>query len=429
MSGTDARVIDGIGQSVDARGWTAALATLAGGLLLVAVGLLSLLIVADIFGRYALNHPVIDGERYGAVETYFGLGLAALSLLALPEAIAATFLRRGEPPVRSRSALVLVPGCLLAVVLGIAAFALLTAEAPPGIPAMAMAQRTITEGFARYVFLFFPILVVLAAVLGGARSPEATAALVAPALLCGLFGFIGEFSIASTFVAFAPLAVAAGLLLAILYAFAPARAVTPWVAGPALAAGMAVPLALGLLTPTETAGLFACFGFIIALPVRCLALRHRLGPMLRQAGTELAAVVFVFAAAMIVALDISLLIGRQPGLLASLPPQTALLVGAAVFFVLALVATPMLVIAAAAVPIVQAIRSFGVEPIWIGTLLTLFGLSAIALRALRGKYLAAASGGLPAPAALFAAVVFAGLGALVALVPNIVLGPVRAMLG
>lgn len=429
MDGIESRGAPG-GQVLDARGWTAALATLSGALLLLLTALLSLVVFADILARYLLNDPLIDSERYGAVETYFGLGFAVLALPALPAAVAASFVKRGEPPVRSRSALALVPGCILAIAAAIAALVILLLEGPIGSArVMILAERTLVDAFARYVFLFFPILVVLAAALGGARSPESTAALAGPALLAGLSSYFSELSIASGFVALAVPAVAAMALLALMFAFAPARGVAPWVAGPALAAGMAVPLGVGVMTPTETVAALACFGLAIALPVRCFGLGQKLGPMLRQAATELAAVIVLVVAAAFIGLTTSMLGGAANAIPASIDPRTAVAYGAGLFFLLAFLMTPVFVLAASAVFVVQAVKGYGFDPAWVGTLMTLMGLSAMALRATRGRHAAAIAGGLPAPATLFAAIVFAGLGIIVFLMPDLVLAPVRAMLG
>lgn len=427
MDGIESRGTPG-GQVLDARGWTAALATLSGALLLLLTALLSLVVFADILARYLLNDPLIDGERYGAVETYFGLGFAVLALPALPAAVVASLVKRGEPPVRSRSALALVPGCILAIAATIAAFVILVLEIGT-TRAMIFSERTLFASFTTYVFLFFPILVVLAAVLGGARSPESTAALAGPALLAGLFSYFSELSIASGFVALAVPAVAAMALLALMFAFAPARGVAPWVAGLALAAGMAVPLGVGVMTPTETVAALACFGLAIALPVRCFGLGQKLGPMLRQAATELAALIVLVVAAAFIGLTISVLGGAANAIPASIDPRTAVAYGAGLFFLLAFLMTPVFVLAASAVFVVQAVKGYGFDPAWVGTLMTLMGLSAMALRATRGRHAAAIAGGLPAPATLFAAIVFAGLGIIVFLVPDLVLAPVRAMLG
>jgi TRAP-type C4-dicarboxylate transport system permease large subunit len=265
-------------------------------------------------------------------------------------------------------------------------------------------------------------------VLGGARAPETTAIIAAPTVLAASYGYFGDFSLARLILAVAIPAAAALALLAPLYLFAPARAVTPWLAGPALAIGVAAPLAAGFLTPTETAGLYAVFALAGGLPIRRFGLRRKLGPLLRQAGMETVSIAIVVATAMLVAAAIGLLSAQPHWSDIGVPARTAVLLGGGGFFVLAVLLTPALALVALIV-LSHAVESAGLDPVWIGTVATLLGLAAMALRAVRGKAGAAAASSLPPGPALAATAVFLVLAGGIAFWPDIVMAPIDALLG
>ena len=402
------------------------LATLAGALLLFLTVVLSLIIGADIVGRYALGLPFLGGELIQSIETYFGIGFAAISLLALPAALAASFARQGNPPMRSRSALALVPGCLLglaATLLGVVLYVAVMGIAPG--PALLRALNSLASTFSSYVFLLGPIVLVLAAALGGARTPEATATAAAPTALIWLYGFLAQVSITDLFaVMFVPLLLLA-LVFAVLYAAAPARAVTPLMAGTLPPVVMALPLAVGILTPTESMAFVAIFGLAVALPVRAAALRQPLAPMLRQAGMEMAAIVTVLAAAILLSQPLAFS-GVTMEIAETIATSSLILpLGALAFFALSYILTPAFTLAVGGVLMMVTIVKSGADPVWAGAVLTLTGLAAMLARS--GRANASASLSLPNWAAWIASGVTLAVAILVALVPDIAMSLAKAL--
>jgi len=280
--------------------------------------------------------------------------------------------------------------------------------------------------YANFVFLFIPVVIVASAAFGGAGTPEATAAAAAPSVLVGLFGMIAEVSIASTYVALLGPMIVAAVVSAVLYAAAPARAVTPWLAGWALAFGITILVMSGLFTPTEAGGTIAAFGLATVLPIRALALGQPLGPMLRQMGTETAAIVAALAASALIALPLNMsgvgasladTLGGKLGLLAAV---------AAVFLVLAYFLTAGVAMVLAVPLVIPAATKTGLDPVYVAAVTILLGLAAVAARAGRGSE--ARGMALPHPAALSLAAALLGLAVLIAFVPQIALGPVSALM-
>jgi hypothetical protein len=406
-------------------GIAAGLSTLGGALLLILSVLASLTFVLDILGRYGANRPLLGPQNLDLATTYFGLGFAAVSLLALPAAFAAPFVRTGDPALRSHSALALVPGCGVALAILIAAFtAVALMGSPGGAAALTMAVSRVTDTFAGFVFLCIPVAIVFAAVLGGGRTPEATAAVAAPVVLAVVAGMFAELSIGGVLLSLLFPLLAAAIVLALLYAAAPARTVTPWLAGIALALGMTFLVSTGFATPTETIGLMALFGIPIALLVRTLALRHPIGVILRQAATETVSVVAIMAA-VTAAFTAVLLINRAPIGLGLAATPAVLIGGGAAFLVASYFLTPTLGLGLALPIILPSLQAAKIEPMLAAAILILLSLAAIAARAARRE---PAAQGLPPGAAFVAAAAFVALAAVTALLPDIVLGPARALL-
>mgnify|MGYP001366029050 CR=1 FL=1 len=404
-------------------GPAAALATAGGAvLLLLALGA-ALFLLIELVARFGRGGALLDPELSQTVVRYFGLGFAGASLLALPAALAAPFARSGYPPMRSRSALALVPGALAAVIIGLIAAAIVVAAAPGAAAGLQIAYRGLISAYSDYTFLFLPLAIVLAAALAGPGTPESAAAAAAPVVLVALAGVTAELSIAGlALAALLPLLIAA-LALAILYAVAPPAAVTPWLAGIALALGMTALVASGLFTPSEAMAPLTLFGLLIALAIRSIALRQSLGAMLRHAALETVSIVAVLAAALMVGIALQLSgAGRDPGFAVS--PALLAACGAA-YLLASLLLTPALVLCIALPFAAGPLRASGIDPLLAGAVLVLLSLAAIAARA--GRRLPAA-GGLTPAAALLAATVFAGLAVLAAFVPAIALAPVRAVL-
>lgn len=402
------------------------LSTIGGALLLILALLLALLSVVDVFGRIGAGRPLLGAESLQLVTTYFGLGFAAASLLALPAALAAPFVRTGGPPLLSHSALALVPGCAAALaVLVIAIAAVIVSSGAGADVALTLVVRRLYATFTDFVFLFIPLTLVFAAALGGGRTPEATAAAAAPVVLAGLAGSFGGLSIMGLLLSVLLPLLAAAVAIAVLYAVAPARTATPWLAGIALSCGMAILVATGALTPTEAMGLVALFGVPITLLVRIFALRHPTGPMLRQMGTETAAIVVVMAASTMAGAAFTLA-GIGLGAELRVTPLV-LLGGGAAFLALSYALTPTLALGLAIPLAFPLLSTASIDQTLAAAIMILLGLAAMMLRAARRDPMAPAHC-LPPAAAFGVAVVFAGLAVVVAFVPSIALGPVRALL-
>jgi hypothetical protein len=414
------------GDGAHARaGISQALATVGGALLLILALLASLVFVVDIVGRYGAGRPLLAGENLELASSVFGFGFAGAALLALPAALGATFARAGDPPLRSHSALALVPGCVLALAISVIAIAVAAVERGGIGMGLSIAWAQTSGGLTTYAFLFIPIAIAFAAALGGARTPEATAAAAAPVVVAGFAGLFAEVSIIGLLLSVLFPLLAAAAAIAILYAAAPARAVTPWLAGIALALGMALLVATGWTTPTEAMGLIALFGLPIALLVRVLALRQPIGAILRQAATETIAIVAVLSASLLAATAL-LLVNRGP-IEGPTPSTAAILIGGAAVFVASYLLTATLALGLAlplTLPILQAAK---VEPTLAVAILVLLGLAAMAARAAR-RDAAAPAQSFPPGAAFVAAAAFVALAVAAALVPDIVLAPARAIL-
>ena len=408
------------------QGIAAVLATISGAVLLLLTIAGALLLVADVFGRYAFQRPLLsDTDVFDAVTTYLGLGFAGAALLALPAALAAPFVHSSDHPVRSHSALALVPGALAAVAVVFAAIAAMAVLRDIGIVGGAtLAWKQSLSFFSALLFLFLAITVVLAAAFSGARTPEATAAAAAPVVMAGFLGMVAEISITELLLALVlPLLVAAAIL-AILYAFAPARTITPWLAGIALALGVASFVATGLFTPTEAVGFIALFGLLIAIPVRTLALGQPLRAILRQAATESVAVVAIVVATLTAVMGVAQTIASS-GIADALGGWPAMLaIGAAAFLILAYFLTPLLVIGLGLPSALPLLKAAGIDTTLAGAMTILLGLAAVAARAARRD---PAAPSLPPAVAWIVAAVFVALAAVAAFAPKLVLAPVQLL--
>lgn len=404
-------------------GLAAALATLSGALLLVLAGAAALLFVAETFARFAVGNSLLGPDMLDAATRHLGLAFAAAALPALPAALAAPFARIGEPPLRS--ALALNPGALAAAAIWLAAVAASLAAAPMAEVGLKIAFERSAVHFVSFVFLALPLAIVLAAALGGARTPESAAAAAAPVVLVVMCGLLAELSIGTLFLSAVLPLLAAAVAITILYAFAPARAVTPWLTGISLALGATLLIATGLVTPTEALALVALFGLPAALIVRTLALKQPLGPMLRQMSTETVSVVAALAAGTLAILTL-LQAGVSPTLGLEATPIALLAAGGAAFFAASCILTPVLVLSLALPFVLATVRTTGVDPLVAASVMLLLALAATIARAGRRRESADASG-LSLPAALAAAGAFAALAILVALVPGIALGPAEIM--
>jgi len=406
-------------------GISATLAAIGGALLMLLAWAAAIAFAGDAFSRLGAGRPLLEYATFDRLALFLGGGIALCALLALPAALAAPFARTGDPPLRSQSALAVVPGALIALAALIAATAAVLAMSGAGLEAGAtLVYRRLGSTFSEIVYLFIPISVMLAAALGGARTPEATACAAAPIVLAGLSGTIGGLSIVSLLVGLLLPLLAAGLLLAVLYAAAPARAVTPWLIGIALAFGVSLLTATGLVTPTEAIGLVAVFGIPIALFVRAVALRQPVGALLRQAATETVSLVLVIAASTIAGTVLALA-QTKAGLGEGLLSSPALMIGGGVAFLVAsTLATPALVLAIALPLIFASFRGDQVDQTHVGMVLILLGLAAVAARS-GGRTPAV---GLPTAAAAAAAAAFVILALAAALVPEVALAPVRGLL-
>ena len=404
-------------------GFVDLLALIAGVLLLVLTIALCAIFVVEVIYRYGANRPILGPEYLEMVETYAGLAFAAVTLLALPAALAASFARRDVQPTRVRSALALVPGCPLALAGAIVGLLLIVYLM--GLDRDRAGDLLLSIGvrnFASVVMLFAPIVIMLAAVLGGAGSPAATAAVAAPTILIWLFGVTTDSSIARFMTAmFVPLLITMPAFAA-LYAIAPARAVTPWLLGAVLPIAMFLPLALGFLTPTETAAFLVVLGLVIAVPVRVLALGQELRPVLRHAATETAALMAVLVAASALSFlfnywEISSAITQTAGSWGAAPFVVFALVAAAIA-VLSYLLTPAFTLAVGAAAFMPIIMAFGFDPIHFGVVAILLGLAAVAARS--GRRDAGAASLTPAAARIAAGVALAAA-VVVALMPDIAL--------
>ena len=403
------------------------LATLSGVLLLILVVAFAALSFLEVVGRYGVGRPLFGSELSEDISRYFGLAVVGASLLALPAALAAAFMRQGDPPLRSRSALVLVPGCLVAMIAALAGFAVMFGMGQDRGVGFTLPLTQLAGTFGDYIFLVLPCFVVISAVIGGARTPEATAAVAAPTILVALYGTFLQVSIANTFVALLVPAIIAAATVAVLFAAAPARAVTPWLAGWALAFGTTLLVITGFLTPTEAGGLLALFVLVVAIPIRTLALGQPIAPMLRQAGMETVAIVAVMAAGTLVSTALALS-GASANVVASVGTSSAALLAVPVaYLAAAYLLTPALAIALLLPLTHPIIVTGGIDPVLAGTVAILLGLGAAMARAAR-RDPAAEALSLPAAAAWIAAAVLVALAAVVALVPNLAMAPVRALL-
>lgn len=403
-------------------GFAQALATLGGALLLILAFVAALALVIDVSGRFGGGAGLLGPEFVEFASTYFSLGFAALSLLALPAALAAPFVR----DLRSHSALALVPGCLMALLVWLAALAVVVALIPGGIDTrLEMGLRRTLAAFDSYVFLVVPLAIAVATAIGGARTPESTAAAAAPVVLAALSGFIGDLSITRVFLAMALPLLAALIAMALLYTAAPARAVTPWLAGIALALGLALPLATGAMTPAEGVALVALFALPIGLLVRTLALRQPFGAMLRQMAMETVAVVAVLAAVVLFMTAFTLAGIRFEDAVGPDTGPVILIVGGGAFFVASYLLTAALALGLLAPLVFVATKAVGIEPTLGAAVVVLLGLATTLARAARRD---PPGVGLPPPAAWIGAALFVILAALAALFPAVALAPMRALL-
>lgn len=357
-----------------------------GGVLLLMAAALGLLTLVELIARYGFREPLYSFSLAGEVGSYLGLGIAVISLLALPAALAAPFVRVGDPPLRSHSALALVPGCMLALAVALISIAATIATSFEAALSLISASAS---SFGEYT-LTFPLVMALSAIMGGARTPEATAAIAAPTLLATLISvpvamsgapFLAVFDVAM--LAAAPIACAA---TAVLYAIAPARAVTPWLLGWVLLFAFALSMVAGLFTQTETAGLLATFAIVIALPVRRLALRQPLAPLLRQLGMETVAITSCLAAAACVYTPLSES-GIADALVRAAGSGFAMVVLlAAGYFALAYLVTPFLTLALLlSVFVFPLLQGAGLDSASAGALLLLLGTAAAIARAGRTR--------------------------------------------
>ena len=403
-------------------GFAGALATLAGAAVLVVALAAAALMTAEVFARAAASASLLGPDLFEQATRILGLGFAAAALPALPAALAAPFVRRGA--LRSHSALALVPGCLVAVLIWIAAAAAMAAAGPGFEAGLDMALRRTIAAFDSFVFLLLPLAAVLGAALGGARTPESAAAAAAPTVLVAVCGLAGELSIADLSLSVLVPLLAAAAALAILYAAAPARTVTPWLTGIALAIGMTLLVSTGLFTPTEALALIAVFGIPIGFAVRTLALKQPFGAMLRLMALETAALAAAMAAGAL-AVGALALMGAGPTLgIASLSPAM-LAAGAAGFFAASFLLSPVPVLMIGLPIALAALRVPAIQPVLASAIFVLLALAAIVARAGRA---APKGAGLTPLAAGIGATVFVALAALVAFVPQIALVPVQALL-
>lgn len=408
----------------DTVGFAGALATLAGAAVLVVALAAAALMTAEFFARAAASASLLGPDLFEQATRILGLGFAAAALPALPAALAAPFVRRGEPPLRSHAALALVPGCLVAVLIWIAAAAAMAAAGPGFDAGLDMALRRTIAAFDSFVFLLLPLAAVLGAALGGARTPESAAAAAAPTVLVAVCGLAGELAISDLSLAVLLPLLAAAATLAILYAAAPARTVTPWLTGIALAIGMTLLVSTGLFTPTEALALIAVFGIPIGLAVRVFALKQPIGAMLRLMALETAALAAAMAAGALGA-GALLLLGASPTLgIASLSPAM-LAAGAAGFFAASVLLSPVPVLMIGLPFALAALRVPAIQPVLASAIFVLLALAAVIARAGRA---APPGAGLTPLAAGIGATVFVALAALVAFVPQIALAPVQALL-
>ncbi len=406
-----------------------ALAAVGGGLLFALVIVFTLVALADVVGRTFANRPLLGPEFSDQIATYLGLGFAGIALLALPAALAAPFVRSGDPPLRSHSALALVPGCIIALavsVIGIAATAVIRGDAAFALDA---AYLQVASTFGSHVFLLIPVVVVLSAALGGARTPEATAAVAGPTILAAFYGITVEASIASVLIASLAPAIIAAVAIAIAYAVAPFRAVTPWLAGWALSIGFMPCVATGLFTPTEAASLFAIFGIVIAIPVRVLALAQPIGPILRQAGMEAAAIMCCLAAVILIATPI-VFAGFPQALKEAVSGDSILFVVAAAaiaYAVLAYFVTPILAMALLLPLTFRLAQDAGVDTTFAGAVLLILGMAAMMARAAR-RSPEAPGLGLPPAVAWTLGSLLVALVVVLVFAPKIALMPVQVIL-
>ncbi len=406
----------------DTGGMAAALATFAGALLLLLALAATLWLFAETVARTG-GASLLGPDLFDPATRYGGLAFAAVSLLALPAALAAPFARIGEPPLRS--ALALSPGALVGVVVLLAAFAAALAVAPSANAGLVIALRAATGTFESFVFLALPLACALGAAIGGARTSDSAAAAAAPVALVVVCGLMAELSIGMIFAAVLLPLLAAAAAIAILYAFVPAQAVTPWLAGIALAMGAMLLIGTGLVTPTEALALIAIFGLPIALVLRTFVLRQPLGAILRHMASETASVVAALAAGALAATVLALAgLTTAPGV--TVAPLTLLLAGGAAFFAASFILTPVLVLALALPVVMSMLHPLGVEALHAVSIMILLALGAMVARAGRRRDAAGASG-LTLPGALVAAGTFVALAALVAVVPGIALAPTEIM--
>lgn len=412
-------------------GFADSLALLAGVLLLALTIAFCALVVVDVVARYGANRPILGAEYLEIVEAYVGPAFAAASLLALPAALAASFARRGDHPAGARSTLALVPGCPLALAVAIVGFLLIVHVM--GLDIDGAGQLLLNLGarnFASVTMLFAPIVIMLAAVLGGAGSPAATAAVAAPTMLIWLFAVTTENSIARLMTAmFVPLLLTTPAVAAV-YAVAPARAVTPWLLGAVLPIAMFLPLALGFLTPTETAAFFVLLGLVIAIPVRLIALGQEFRPVLRQAATEAAALATVVLAASVLSFLFSLwevpaAITKTLGSWEAAPFVVFAVAAAAIVFV-SYFLTPAFTLAVGVALLMPTIMAFALDPVYFGVVALLLGLAALIARSGRRD---AGAGSLTPAAALIAAGAALAVAIVVTLVPAIALWLVMSLQG
>ncbi|MFO0987709.1 MAG: hypothetical protein U1F37_10110 [Alphaproteobacteria bacterium] len=399
------------------------LATLSGALLLALAFAAAVMLAAESAARFGGGASLFGPDLFDAGTRYLGLAFAAAALPALPAALAAPFARIGEPPLRS--ALALNPGALFAVVVWLAALVASLAMSPMAEVGIRIAFQRSAGSFENFVFLALPLAIALGAAFGGARTSDSTAAAAAPVVLVVTCGLAAELSIGTVFLSVLLPLIAAAAAIAILYAFAPAAAVTPWLSGIALAVGATLLIAPGLVTPTEALALIALFGLPAALIVRALALKQPLGAMLRQMASETVAVVAALAAGSLGILTL-LQAGVSPTLGVEAAPSAALAAGGVAFLAACCLLSPVLV-AALALPFVLAtLKTTGIEPVPATSIMVLLALAAVVARAGR-RGATAASPALRLPAALLAAGGIAALAILVAFAPGIALAPTAIM--
>jgi hypothetical protein len=409
-----------------ARGGVLDMLATAGGALLLAFSLLiSLGLLLDVIGRYGVGQPFFGPDAQESLLALAGIGFGVASLLGLPAALAAPFRRTGDPPLRSRSALALVPGCVVGLIVLAIAFAALAAQVGAG-PAASVTYERAAQTFSGFVFLIVPLALMLGALFGGARTPETTAAAAAPVILVTLCGLMASLSILSLLGALLLPLLAAGIVIACLYAAAPAPSVTPWLAGIALAVGLTLPIATGFFTPSEALGLVAAFAIPITLLVRALALRQPLRLMLRQAAMEMASVGIIMIAAALAGQTLAIA-GAQPAITDALGSSPAMLIAVAVVSLGAgYLLTPLLALSLVVPAAFPMLSKAGVEPTLGAAVLVLLGLAAVAARSARGG--GANVIGLPSLAAWIAAAAFVALAGTIALVPGIALAPMRVLM-